>query len=250
MAERDQHMPGLVPERDGYIPGVPCALDTSQPNPEAAVDFYGALFGWKFEDVMPPESEAKYFVARLRGRDVAAVVSIPEGAPQTPIWRTYIWVDSADETASKVRDAGGGVVMEPFDVEPEAGRITAVGTPAEATAAAGSGARTLSAEGSVLQPGLVDTHPHVMHFSLFRQGMIDLADAENHGEIEARFRAKAAETPLDEWVMRRRWGSPITSCAAPGATWPRECCPIGISSTERPRSTPRRFSPGRPSPRT
>jgi hypothetical protein len=25
MPERDEHMPGLVPERDGYIPGVPCA---------------------------------------------------------------------------------------------------------------------------------------------------------------------------------------------------------------------------------
>jgi uncharacterized protein len=123
MAERDEHMPGLVPERDGYIPGVPCAVDTSQPDPEAAVDFYGALFGWEFEDVMPPESEAQYFVARLRGRDVAAVGSIPEGAPQIAMWRTYIWVDSADETASKVGDAGGDVVMEPFDVEPEAGRM-------------------------------------------------------------------------------------------------------------------------------
>jgi uncharacterized protein len=116
-------MPGLRPERDGYIPGVPCAVDTSQPEPDAAVEFYGGLFGWEFEDVMPPESETRYFVARLRGRDVAAVGSIPEGAPQRAMWRTYIWVDSADETASKVRDAGGGVVMAPFDVEPEAGRM-------------------------------------------------------------------------------------------------------------------------------
>jgi predicted enzyme related to lactoylglutathione lyase len=110
-----------MPERDGYIPGVPCALDTTQPDPEAAVDFYSGLFGWECEDVMPPESEAKYFVARLRGRDVAAVGSI-EVAPQTATWNTYFWVDSADETASKVRDAGGGVVMEPFDIKPEAGR--------------------------------------------------------------------------------------------------------------------------------
>jgi hypothetical protein len=54
MRERDRHMPGLVPERDGYIPGVPCAADTGQPDPEAALDFYGALFGWELEDVMPP----------------------------------------------------------------------------------------------------------------------------------------------------------------------------------------------------
>jgi uncharacterized protein len=122
MPERDRHMPGLMPERDGYIPGVPCAVDTSQPDPEAAVDFYGRLFGWEFEDVVPPESEAKYFVARLRGRDVAAVGLIPEAAPPTAMWNTYIWVDRADETASKVRDAGGGVAMEPFDVM-DAGRM-------------------------------------------------------------------------------------------------------------------------------
>ena len=43
-----------MPERDRYIPGVPCWVDTSQPDPEAAVDFYSGLFGWEFEDVMPP----------------------------------------------------------------------------------------------------------------------------------------------------------------------------------------------------
>jgi len=32
------------------------------------------------------------------------------------MWNTYFWVDSADETAAKVRDAGGRVVTEPFEV--------------------------------------------------------------------------------------------------------------------------------------
>jgi predicted enzyme related to lactoylglutathione lyase len=103
-------------ERDRYIPGVPCWVDTSQPDPEAAVDFYSGLFGWEFENVMPPESDGKFFIARLHGGDVAAVGSIPAGAPPVAMWNTYIWVDSADETAAKVRGAGGSVVMEPFDV--------------------------------------------------------------------------------------------------------------------------------------
>jgi predicted enzyme related to lactoylglutathione lyase len=38
------------------------------------------------------------------------------------VWNTYIWVESADEAASKVLDAGGGVVMHPFDVM-DAGRM-------------------------------------------------------------------------------------------------------------------------------
>ena len=96
-----------MPERNGYIPGVPCWVDTSQPDPEAAVRFYGGLFGWEFEDVMPEGSGGNYFIGRIRGGDVAAVGSIPEGAPATPTWNTYIWVDSADDAAAKARDAGG-----------------------------------------------------------------------------------------------------------------------------------------------
>ena len=109
-------------ERDGYIPGVPCWVDTSQPDPEAAVAFYRGLFGWEFEDVMPAHSQSKYFVARLRGGDVAAVGSLPEGAPAVAAWNTYIWVQSADQTASKVVEAGGKTLTEPFDVT-DAGRM-------------------------------------------------------------------------------------------------------------------------------
>ena len=105
-----------MPERDGYIPGVPCWADTSQPDPESAVDFYSSLFGWEFEDVMPPGAPGKYFMARIRGLDVAAVGSQMDGAPPMATWNTYIWVDSADDIASKVKGAGGSVFVEPFDV--------------------------------------------------------------------------------------------------------------------------------------
>jgi uncharacterized protein len=81
LPERDEYMPGLVPERDGYIPGVPCWVDASEPDPEAAVGFYGDLLGWEFEDVMPPGAPGKYFMARIRGLDVAAVGSVPDAAP-------------------------------------------------------------------------------------------------------------------------------------------------------------------------
>jgi uncharacterized protein len=109
-------------ERDGYPPGVPCWVDTGRLDPEAVVGFYGGLFGWEFEDRMPAEAPGHYFVAQLRGRDVAAVGSLPVGAPQTPAWNTYVWVDSADETAAKAQEAGGRVIIEPYDV-PGAGRM-------------------------------------------------------------------------------------------------------------------------------
>ncbi len=105
-----------MPERDGYIPGVPCWVDTSQPDPEAALPFYSGLFGWEFEDMMPEDAPGRYFVGRIRGGDAAAVGSIPEGTPQVAMWNTYVWVESADETAAKATEAGGAVVMEPFDI--------------------------------------------------------------------------------------------------------------------------------------
>jgi uncharacterized protein len=111
-----------MPERDGYIPGVPCWVDTSQPDPDAAVDFYSGLFGWEFENVLPPDSPGKYFVARLRGGDVAAVGSVPESLPPTAMWNTYVWVESADDAARKATDAGGRILMEPFDIT-DAGRM-------------------------------------------------------------------------------------------------------------------------------
>jgi predicted enzyme related to lactoylglutathione lyase len=147
-----------MPERDGYIPGVPCWVDTSQPDPESAVDFYSGLFGWEFEDVMPPGSEGKYFIARIRGGDVAAVGSIPEGAPPMAMWNTYVWVDSADETASKVADAGGNIAMEPFDVM-DAGRMAVCMDPEGAAfclwqAKEHKGARIVNEHASVVFNGL------------------------------------------------------------------------------------------------
>jgi predicted enzyme related to lactoylglutathione lyase len=118
-----------MPERDGYIPGVPCWVDASEPDPEAALDFYGGLFGWEFKDALPEGSDETYFIAKHEAEsssifdlsrtqlsgDVAAVRSMPEVGPPMAMWNTYFWVDSAEGAASKVRDAGGSVRVEPFD---------------------------------------------------------------------------------------------------------------------------------------
>lgn len=114
---------------DRYIPGVPCWIDTSQPDAKAAASFYAELFGWELEDSMPPDSGASYFMARIRGENVAAISSQQQPGPAT--WNTYVWVTDAGETAAKVRDAGGTVLAEPFDVF-DAGRMAVFADPAGA----------------------------------------------------------------------------------------------------------------------
>jgi predicted enzyme related to lactoylglutathione lyase len=147
-----------VAELDRYIPGVPCWVDTSHPDPEAAVEFYGGLFGWEFQSRMPSDTRQRYFVARLPGGDVAAVGSMPDGSAGQARWNTYVWVDSADATAAKVRDAGGSVLADPFDVA-DAGRMAAVADPEGAAfclwqANRHRGAQVVNAPGSLNFTGL------------------------------------------------------------------------------------------------
>jgi predicted enzyme related to lactoylglutathione lyase len=118
----------VMPERDGYISGVPCWVDTGQPDPAAALPFYSDLFGWEFENMMPEASEGSYFIGRIRGGDVAAISAIPDGAPPMASWNTYVWVDRADDVVTKVGDAGGVVLTEPFDVM-DAGRMAVFADP-------------------------------------------------------------------------------------------------------------------------
>jgi predicted enzyme related to lactoylglutathione lyase len=93
-------------------------------------------------------------MARLQGRDVAAVSSRPEGAPPAAVWNTYISVSSADEAAAKTRQAGGRVMTDPFDVM-NAGRMAVLADPEGAVfsvwqAKDHTGARIVNEPGSVV----------------------------------------------------------------------------------------------------
>jgi predicted enzyme related to lactoylglutathione lyase len=152
-----------MPDRDGYIAGIPCWVDTSHPDPEAVLPFYRGLFGWDFEDVMPEGADGQYFIGRIRDRDVAAIGPSPAGAARLAMWNTYIWVADADEAAAKVRAAGGAVVAEPFDVM-DSGRMAVLTDPEGAAfcvwqAKNHRGAKVVNEHGSLNFNGLATRDP-------------------------------------------------------------------------------------------
>ncbi|MDF3341963.1 amidohydrolase family protein [Mycolicibacterium septicum] len=83
----------------------------------------------------------------------------------------------------------------------EDGVIVEVGGFAELAESAGPDIRIMDAGSAVVMPGLIDTHPHVMHFGALRGGLVDLSDAVDHADIVARIRARAAEMPPGEWII-------------------------------------------------
>ncbi|MBT2549171.1 VOC family protein [Arthrobacter sp. ISL-65] len=100
--------------RDTYSIGVPCRVDTFQPDPRAAMDFYGPLFGWTFDDPtpMPAGLEGDYFAARLGGRLVAGIGQAPPLSPA--VWSTYVRVDDVAQTLARAEQAGGTLLAGPF----------------------------------------------------------------------------------------------------------------------------------------
>jgi hypothetical protein len=100
-----------------YPSGVPSWVDTDQPDPAAAQNFYQRLFAWSFTTISA-ERQDMYALARLDGHEVAGLAASPTGPAA---WNTYIAVDEADAAAARISAAGGEIVAGPADVG-EAGR--------------------------------------------------------------------------------------------------------------------------------
>lgn len=83
----------------------------------------------------------------------------------------------------------------------DGGRVVGVGSASAMKELAGPEATTVELNGATVMPGLIDTHPHMLHHGTIEHSMVDLADARSHAEIVERIRAKAAVTPKGEWII-------------------------------------------------
>src|SRR5262245_50396953 len=63
------------------------------------------------------------------------------------------------------------------------GRVLATGAADEMRALAGPRAHRIDVQGATVMPGLVDTHPHMLHFAARLAALVDLTDARDHTDI-------------------------------------------------------------------
>lgn len=87
-------------------------------------------------------------------------------------------------------------------------RILGSGSAADMKRLAGAGCRSVDAGGATVMPGIVDTHPHILHFAAQKAPLVDITDAVNHDDIVARIRARAALTPKGQWILTTPVGEP------------------------------------------
>ncbi|MFI9202278.1 VOC family protein [Streptomyces sp. NPDC053048] len=94
--------------------GMPCWADAMFADLEGAKDFYGGVLGWTFG-----ESDAEYgdyTQAYSDGKAVAAVYPQMPGQPNRSAWCLYFASPDIAETARKISDNDGEVLVEPMRV--------------------------------------------------------------------------------------------------------------------------------------
>lgn len=115
---------GLVNE-----PGALSWNELNTRDPEAAKAFYGAVFGWDFEDNDMGEM-GTYTSLKLGEQVVGGMLNMAErGVPEEipAHWLVYFAVDDTDATIAQAREAGGNVMVEPMDTP--AGRLAILTDP-------------------------------------------------------------------------------------------------------------------------
>jgi predicted enzyme related to lactoylglutathione lyase len=96
---------------------------------DAAEEFYGAVFGWTFEDA-EFEGVGTYTAINLGDKAVGGIFDLDErGVPEDvpPHWQVYFGVEDTDETVEEARRRGGSLMVEPVDIP--AGRFAILKDP-------------------------------------------------------------------------------------------------------------------------
>jgi uncharacterized protein len=118
-----------VSERTEYAPGEFCWVDLATTDVDGAKAFYYDLLGVQAEDAPgDPEETGGYGFLMRDGKMVAGIGPVQSGEGHSA-WASYIKVEDADATATKVKDAGGSVFFGPVDLPNDSGRVAMLRDP-------------------------------------------------------------------------------------------------------------------------
>jgi predicted enzyme related to lactoylglutathione lyase len=107
-------------------PGAISWSELTTTDPQAAAAFYGALFGWTFDQM---DMGMPYHVVKVGDAAVGGIMGMPPGGPpMPPSWGTYVTVADADATAKQCVELGGKVMHGPVDI-PTIGRFVVLQDP-------------------------------------------------------------------------------------------------------------------------
>ena len=130
-----------MPVRTDFAPGSFCWIDLNAHDLEAALSWYGAVFGWTHTMAETPGGGPPYAFLLQEGAVVAGAGQMSDemkaqGIP--PLWNSYVATADCAATEAKVRELGGTVTVPTMEV-PGHGRLAFFLDPEGASFAAWQG---------------------------------------------------------------------------------------------------------------
>jgi len=88
-----------------------CWTELSTPDVQAAKDFYGQVFDWKFTE--HPMGDKIYTMVRRNDKEFAGIWAIAKNQqpPIEPRWVTYLLVESLEESLKKAAKHGAKLIQ-------------------------------------------------------------------------------------------------------------------------------------------
>jgi predicted amidohydrolase YtcJ len=90
----------------------------------------------------------------------------------------------------------------------KSGRVAAVGRKNDLDRVTDTSIETWDLHGATVLPGLIDTHPHLLHFAARNAPLVDISTADSHDQIVDLIADRARTTPEGEWIMTTPVGEP------------------------------------------
>lgn len=94
-------------------PGALSWNELGTPDPDAAAEFYGGLFGWT---TSPMEGSPMKYLVITNGERSNGGIREPMPADAPPFWLVYFATDDLDGTLAKVQEQGGNVLAPATDI--------------------------------------------------------------------------------------------------------------------------------------
>jgi predicted enzyme related to lactoylglutathione lyase len=128
-------VPPVVASPSGeYHPGKFVWYDLMTTDIEGVKNFYGGLFGWKFEDV--GTDDVPYTIIKHNGTAIGGIFALDKSRSKAANsqWISFLSVENMESAVEYVKKNNGKIYTEPFDL-PDRGKIAVAIDPTDAVVA-------------------------------------------------------------------------------------------------------------------
>jgi uncharacterized protein len=114
-------------------PGAVSWTELLTSDPKAAVEFYGGLFGWKYDAMQMGPDAPPYQVIKIGDAALGGIMQTPlQAGAMPPAWAPYVTVADIEATRAKTTSLGGQCCTDVMEV-PGVGKMCVIADPQGAT---------------------------------------------------------------------------------------------------------------------